>query len=305
MTNRTALVCGVAVGAALYSLYALFILDFLLRVDISRLDAVQSIVVIAMIARFLAVMVVFAVKRTVPIAMLLLFAADFLFTLVVAGAYLLFLVPALPVLARSVDAAAIAAFLAFLPACLIFLSAVEMARSQRIASVLLSVLLEIGLLYLMIGYVSQAQGSIQFNDFPALMVLAAKADIANGTIPPISVSFAILPLAAIYSSLLIYAGLPGVDRSVPTRMRLAIPLLSTLVTLGGLFFTSFFLRAALVLLPTRIVVAAVPLLVSLAAIWLLSRRAASRRPTLVARKVLPVSGKAPARETPTGISADD
>jgi hypothetical protein len=305
MTNRIALVCGVTVGTALYSLYALFILTLLLHVDISRLDAVQSIVAITMVARFLAVMVVFAVKRTVPIALTLLFAADFLVTLGVAGINLLIPIPALPVLAHSIDAAAITTFLAVLPACLIFLSTCEMARSQRIARVLLSVLLEVGILYFMNGGLSQAQGAIQFNEFPALLGLAARADIAAGTIPQISDSLAILPLAAIYSSLLVYAGLAGVDRSVPTRMRLALPLLSTLVALGGLFVTSFYLRGALVLLPTRIVVAAVPLLVSLAAIWLLSRRAASRRPTVVARKVLPVSGKAVAQETSTGLSAGD
>lgn len=296
MKDIIAPVCGIVVGAALYTLYAFFILAFLPRVDISLFGAVQSIVAIAMIARFSVVMVVFAVRRKVPFALLLLFGVDLFATVVVVGVYLLVPIPALRALAYSIDASAIAAFLAFLPACLIFLSALGMARNQRVARVLLSVLLEVALLYLMVGYVSQAQGSIRFNEFPALMALAAKTDIANGALPPPSDSLAVFPLAAIYSSLLVYAGFPGVDRSVPTRIKLALPLISTLITLGGLFFTSFYLGGALVLFPTRMVVAAVPLLASLVAIWLMSRRATSRRPTEIVHKGLPASGKTPAKE---------
>ncbi len=286
-TNRIAAASAVAFGAAMCSLYTLFILVFLLHVDVSQLGVVQSVVAVTMFARFLVVMLVFAIKRTVPVVLLLLFGADFFATMAIVGASAFIPAPALTALAHSIDGAAITAFLVGIPASLIFFTAFEMARNLRIGRVLLSVLLEIGLLYFMEGYLSQAPSSIQFNDFPALLAVAAKDDIAAATIPQILDPFWILPLAAVYSSLLAYAGLTGADQNVPTRARLALPLLSTLVTLGGVFAASLYLREALVTFPARIGYAIIPFSLSLAAIWLLGRRANNRRPTVITRKVSP------------------
>ena len=290
-TKTIAAASAVAFGGGMYSIYALFILAFLLHVDVSQLGVVQSVVAVTMFARFVVVMVAFAIKRTVPVALWLLFFADFFAAMVIVGANAFIRAPALTALTHSIDGAAITALLVGIPALLISFTAFEMARNQRIGRVLLFVLAEIGMLYFMAGYLQQAPNSIEFNDFIASMVVAAKDDIAAATIPQIVDPSAIFPLAAIYSSLLVYAGLPRVDQNVPTRARLALPLLATLVTLGGLFVASFYLRVGLVSFPARIGYAVVPFSLSLAAIWLLGRRASNRRPTVIARKVSPEAGR--------------
>lgn len=279
-TNRVALACGVTVGAALYSLYASFVLTFLSHVQVSQLDIVQSIVAVTIIGRFLAVMVAFGVKRTVPVALYLLFAADIFVTMVVIGIYAFIGDPGLLVVAHSIDGAAMTSFLVVIPACLTYFIAFEMARSQKIGRVLLSVLFVIGLLYFMVGYLAQAPSAIPFNGFPTLIGVAATNDISARTITQISNPFVFLPMTAIYSALVVYA-LPLLDYTGPVRMKLALPLVSTLVTLGGVFVASLYLREALVSFPDRIVVGVVPLSVILPAIWLLGRRASGRKPTVV------------------------
>lgn len=282
-SSRIAVACAVTFGAALYSIYALFAALFMVRVDVSSIDVAMWIAVLAMVGWFVVVMVTFAARRRVPVAVLLLFATDFLATLAIGLAYALTQLPWLLPLAYSIDGAAITALVVGAPACLIFFTAVEIATNQRVARVLLTALLEIALLYFFVGALSQATGTFQFDRFPVSLLVAGKADITAGAIPQILDATAIAPLAAAYCSLLVFAGLTGESHNAQTRSSLVLPLVSTLVTLAGVFLASYYFREALVSFPIRVVIPALSLAAGLVAIWSMSRRSSNRAPTIVIR----------------------
>lgn len=283
-SSRIAVACAVAFGAALYSIYALFAAHFMTRVESSSLDVARLIAVFGMFGGFAAVMATFAVRRRVPVPLLLLFGTDFFATLGIGVAYALTKLPWLLPLAYSIDGAAITALVVGGPACLVFFTAVEIWRNQRVGRVLLGALLEMAALYFFIGALSYSTGAFQFNSFPALLLVAARQDIAAGAVPQVLDAAAIAPLAATYCSLLLVAGLAAEPYNPSTRLRLALALASTLVTIGGVSLASYYLQETLMSFPIRVAVAAFPLTAGLAAIWLMSRRASKSSPTIVIRE---------------------
>lgn len=283
-SSRIAAACALAFGAALYSIYALFTGLFVMRLEVSSLDVARWIAALAMVGAFAAVMAAFAFRRRVPVTLLLLFGADFFVTLGIGVAYALTKLPWLLPLTYSIDGAAITAFVVGGPACLIFFTAVEIARNRGVGRVLLGALLEMATLYFFVGALSYSTGTFQFNSFPSLLMVAAREDVAAGAIPQILDATAIAPLAAAYCSLLLFAGLAGETRSESTRIRLALALLSTLLTLAGVSLISYYLQETSMSISIRVAIAALLLTSGLASIWLMSRRAANSSPTIVIRR---------------------
>lgn len=279
--NRVSLACALAAGAGLGSLYALFLASFLSNVELSRLDVVQSLVVGTMVGRLVSVPLVFGFARRVPNALVVLFVADVFVAIGLLGGYLLVPAPALLQLAHEVYSAAMTTLLVGLPACLISLSVIEMARNPGMTRVLLSVVVEVALLSFLTGHLSQLQSPVSFGDFVQFVILAARGDLAAGALPPLSNPLVILPSTAIYCALLVYSRVTGEERGMTARGALLLPLLGALFALGWLSVVALDLQSELTSLPTRAMVGVAPMVVSLAAVWLMARRAASHRPTIV------------------------
>jgi len=281
--NRTELGCTIAVGAGLFALYAWFVVAFLTKVDFSLVDGVQVIVFTSMIGRLLAVMIVFGLTRKVPNALLALFAADVVVTIALLGAHLLVPVSSLVILAQTIYSSTATALLVGLPGCLIFFTLFEMARGPRLTRILLSVVLEVGMLSFLSGHLSQAQGLVGFGGFVQWAILAAQGDIVAGSVPQLSGPFSVFPSAAIYCALLVYSRVSPSGRGTPARVVFALPILGALFALGWLSFTAVYLRSLPPTLIIRTAIGAAPLLACLVAIWALKARATFLRPRVVTR----------------------
>jgi len=159
----------------------------------------------------------------------------------------------------------IAALFTVLPSYLIFVGVAQMARDQRLVTVLLPVALELGLLVFIASTLSGSGGTFTFANFFDFLVSATRSGSPARAIPPLSALSILVSSVAVYCSLLVYATIPTSASPVQPKANFVLPLMSAAVSLGWVY-------AAVLILPNSLLSFTVPGIALVAVLWGYMRR---------------------------------
>lgn len=264
-TDRLVLVCTAVAGACLYIVYFLFLVLFVQHLSRSALSLVETAVIVTQIARLAGIVAYFGLKPVRVEVLLVLLSLE---TFVVMGLILLYLVYPSAVysnLAHTVFSTWSAALFTILPSYLIFAGVTEMSRHRNLVSVLVGLSLEFGFLAFATTTLLGSANSFTLANFFDFLVNSVKTDVAAGTIPQISALFVVIPSAAIYCALLVYAAIPTATGEYQGRVAFVIPFLGAAVALGWVY-------AAAAFLPNTLLSFTVPGIAIVALLWAYARR---------------------------------
>ena len=263
-SNKLVLVCTAVTGACLYLVYALFLVLFVQHLSKSALSLVETAVIVTQIARLAGIVAYFGSKPARVEVLLVLLSLE---TFVVMGLILLYLMYPSAVysnLAHTVFSTWSAALFTILPSYLIFAGVTEMSRHRSLASVLVSVTLEFGFLVFAATTLLGTGSSFTFANFFDFLVNAVKTDVAAGTIPQVSALFIVIPSAAVYCALLVYAAIPTATGEFQGRVAFVIPFLGAAVALAWVYGAANFL-------PNTLLSFTVPGIAIVALLWAYAR----------------------------------
>jgi len=249
----------------LYLVYALSTVLFLQHLDTSKIDLIESVIIITQVVRLAGIVSYFGLKPARIEVMLVLLSFE---TFVVMGLIVLYLISPSPLfsqLAHTIFSTWIAALFTVLPSYLIFTGVAEMTRNRSLTVVLLSLTLEFGFITFAASTMLGFGGTFTFANFFDFLIAAAKFDLAAGTIPELSTLFLIVPSAVMYCALLVYTTIPTATSVVPPKVTFVLPLLGAAVSLGWVI-------AAVLIFPNTLLSFTVPGIIVVALLWAYMRR---------------------------------
>lgn len=235
------------------------------HLDRSKIDLVESLVIITQVARLAGLFAYFGLKPARVEVLLVLLSLE---TFVVMGLILLYLISPSAIfsqLAHTVFSTWIVALFTILPSYLVFTGIIAMTRSRSLTTVLVSLSLEFGFLTFAASTMLGFGGTFNLANFFDLIVSAAKTDLSAGAVPQASALFVIIPSVAMYCSLLVYATLSTTASDVSPKVNFVLPFLSAAVALGWVFGAASFV-------PNTLLSFAVPGFIVVALLWAYMRR---------------------------------
>jgi len=262
--NKLAVACTVAVCASLYFLYANFLFAFVLRVNVSGLDALQLTIIVSQVARLVGVLAVFRFRRPRAEVVLVLFSLETFVVLGLIGAYLVAPSPVFSELGHTIFSTWMAALLSIVPPYLILSTGAEMLRSRALVWVLLSVVTEFSFLTFLSGVLSQFTSGFNFGDFFDFLIVATRTGLTSGA-HPLSAPLLIFPAAVTYAALLVYCAFPRDGGKLNQKAVFGLPLVGAVGALGWLPIAARFLPDTLLSLTAASVIL-------VAVLWSVMRR---------------------------------
>ena len=263
--NKVALVCTAVAGVSLYVVYALFLVLFFEHLGKGTVNLVETAVMVTQVARLAGVVAYFGWKPARVEVLLVLLSLE---TFVVMGLILLYLMYPIALyssLAHTVFSTWIAALFAILPSYLIFTGVSEMSRVRSLTSVIVSLTLEFGFLVFASTTLLDTANTYTLANFFDFLVSAVRTDVSVGTIPQVSALFIVVPSAAMFCALLVYAAITSAAGAIQARVTFVIPFFGAVVALAWVYSASIFL-------PNSLLSFTIPGMAIVALLWAYARR---------------------------------
>lgn len=250
---------------SLYALYLLSVAQFFEHLELSSVTVVELVIVVTQALRVVGVAAYYRGRPARADVFVILFSFE---TFVVLGLILSSLVtsdPSYGQFAGTIYSTWVAAFFTILPSYLIFSGVVQMLRGRGLASVLLLLGFESGLLVYFVTTLLGSSGPFTFARFFDYMISASVSNPTPRAVPALSELPVLAASVAIYCSLLVYATIPTPASVVQPRVNFVLPLLSAAVSLAWVY-------AAVLILPNSLLSFAVPGFALVALLWIYMRR---------------------------------
>lgn len=262
---RVGQICAAAVGVSLSYLYLSFITNFLFRADLSLVTSLQFVIILTQVVRLLVVLIVPELRFSRVEVVFVLFSLETFVVLALIGIYLVFPDPTFSSLGHEIFSTWMTMLFCVTPPYLILWTVLDMARNRSLTKIAFGVVSEFSFLLFLLGILSEIGGRIDIGTLFDSLIVTTRGDMTAG-VNPLLLSSVVLPSAAIYCSLLVYAALPQAETRVSISVAVLIALASAVVASGWIAFT-----ATLTSTDTLLSYTAPPIVIA-AALWWLTRR---------------------------------